>query len=67
MSIARKLRSKKDTRLYFRYHELGVDLGRLKTILIRLKYIEHIEGDRFIELKRLPKPEELKKIIQELD
>ena len=59
----KNLRSKKDARLYFKYQDLNIDLGKLKTELIRLGYIEHVEGDRFLEMKKLPSPEKLKKLI----
>lgn len=55
-----KIRAKKDARLYFRYKDLNLELGKLKTILIKLGYIEHVEGDRYIELKKLPTDQELK-------
>lgn len=57
------IRSKRDARLYFRYEELEMTLGELKTELIKLEYIEHVEGDRYIELKKLPTVKELKDIL----
>jgi hypothetical protein len=54
------LRSKKDARLYFKYRDLNIDLGELKTRLIKLGYIKHVEGDRYLELKKLPSISELK-------
>lgn len=56
-------RSKKDARLYFKYIRVGgldISLAKLKTKLIKLGYIEHVEGDRYQELKRLPSVDELK-------
>lgn len=58
-----KIRSKKDARLFFKYRELNISLSKLKTILIKLNYIQHVEGDRYTELKKLPGVDELKKLI----
>lgn len=61
--MLKKLRSKKDARLYFKYIKNGglkLTLSELKTLLIKKGYIEHVEGDRYLELKRLPGKDELK-------
>lgn len=55
-----KIRAKKDARLFFKYRELNLDLSKIKTELIKLGFIEHVEGDRFIELKKLPTVLELR-------
>lgn len=63
MTFNELVRSKKDARLYFKYiknGKLNINLSKLKTELIKLGYIQHVEGDRFIELKRLPGTEELR-------
>lgn len=57
-------RTKRDARLYFRYQDLGLKLGKLKTELIKLEYIEHVEGDKFMELKKLPGLDELAEILE---
>lgn len=59
-----KIRAKKDARLFFKYRELNLELSKIKTILIKLGFIEHVEGDRFIELKKLPGVKELKNLMQ---
>lgn len=61
--MLKKIRSKRDARLYFKYQSLELDLGTLKNELIKLEYIEHVEGDRFTELKKLPSAKELNSIL----
>ena len=58
-----KIRAKKDARLFFKYKEVNLDLSKIKTELIRRGFIEHVEGDRFIELKKLPAVNELIKML----
>jgi len=60
----KKIRAKNDARLFFKYKEINLDLSKIKTELIKLGYIEHVEGDRFIELKKLPAVKELIKILE---
>ncbi len=60
-----KIRAKNDARLYFKYRDLELDLGVLKTELIKLGYIEHVEGDRFLVLKKLPNIKELREVLNE--
>lgn len=48
----KKIRAKRDARLYFMFSECGLSLGEIKSELIKLGYIEHVEGDRFLMLKK---------------
>ena len=60
-----KIKTRKDVRLYFMFEELmgdNLDLGKLKTELIKMGYIEHVEGDKWRELKKIP----ISKIADEL-
>ena len=45
-------RSKKDIRLKFSFQDLGLDQDQIKNYLIRLGYIEHVQGDRYRLLKK---------------
>lgn len=48
-----KLRSKKDARLYFTFcRDTNWSLGEVKSELIRMNYINHVEGDRYVILKK---------------
>lgn len=64
MKYFKYLRSKRDAKLYFKYNELNLDLGDIKTELIKLGYISHVEGDRYIEIEKLPTPDKLKEEIE---
>lgn len=59
-------RIKKDARLYFKYIKFGgldIDLGALKTLLIKTGYICHVEGDKYEELKKMPNVEKLRELM----
>ncbi len=61
----KQLCSKRDARLYFKYEQLGLNQAEIKNLLIRLQYIDHVEYDRYYELKKLPTIEKLKTIIED--
>lgn len=65
--MLKRIRAKKDARLFFRFLnntalENKIDLSTLKTWLIRHGYIEHVEGDKYLEIKKLDRD----KIISEI-
>ena len=66
------LRAKKDQRLYFSFIsgtklDGRIDLGKLKTELIRLGYIEHIEGDRYKLIKKMNREQVINEVFDRLD
>ncbi len=58
-----RIRAKDDARLYFKYLDLEIEIGKLKTELIKLGFIQHVKNDRYLELKKLPSVSELKNML----